>query len=55
MCKFCSDACIQKNIRDQIIEGLRDGDTVESLLEVKDLTLEMTIAKYRSLEAAKRQ
>ena len=28
-CKFCSDACIQKSIRDQIIEGLRDGDTAE--------------------------
>ena len=31
-CKFCSDACMQKSIRDQIIEGLRDGDTVEDLL-----------------------
>ena len=54
-CKFCFDACTQKNIRDQIIEGLIDGDTVESLLEVKDLTLETTIVKCRSLEAAKRQ
>ena len=26
-CKFCSDECNQKNIRDQIIEGISDGDT----------------------------
>lgn len=25
-CKFCSDNCTQKNIRDQIIKGLLDGD-----------------------------
>ena len=54
-CKFCSDACTQKNIRDQIIEGLIDGDTVEDLLKEKELTLATTISKCRSLEAAKRQ
>ena len=26
ICKFCSDACVQKRICDQIIEGLIDGD-----------------------------
>ena len=31
-CQVCSDACCQKNIRDQVIEGLLDGDTVENLL-----------------------
>ena len=25
-CKFCSETCSQKNLRDQIIEGLRDVD-----------------------------
>jgi hypothetical protein len=54
-CKFCSDECTQKNIRDQIIEGLIDGDTVEVLLREKDLTLETTITKCRGQEAAKRQ
>ena len=54
-CKFCSDECTQKNIRDQIIEGLIDGDTVEELLQEKDLTLAKTITKCRGLEAAKRQ
>ena len=53
-CKFCSDACMQKNIRDQIIEGLRDGDTVESLLQEAELTLATTITKCRSKEAAKK-
>ena len=39
-CNFCSDACIQKSLRDQIIEGLLDGNTVESFLQEADLTLE---------------
>ena len=54
-CSFCSDQCTQKNIRDQIIEGLLDGDTVEDLLKEKDLTLEKTITTCRTQEAAKRQ
>ena len=31
-CKFCSESCTEKNIRDQIIEGVSNGDTVEDLL-----------------------
>ena len=54
-CNFCSDECLQKNIRDQIVEGLLDGDTVEVLLQAKDLTLETAVAKCRAQEAAKRQ
>ena len=54
-CNFCTDECTQKNLRDQIIAGLVDGDTVESLLQKKELTLETTIAKCRAQEAAKRQ
>ena len=53
-CQFCSDACCQKNIRDQVIEGLLDGDTVENLLR-EDLTLVTTISKCRAQEAAKQQ
>ena len=44
-----------KNIRDQIIEGLVDGNTVEDLLQQKDLTLEVAITKRQAQEAAKRQ
>ena len=54
-CNFCSDACIQKSLRDEIIEGLLDGDTVEALLQEANLTLEQTISKCRAQEAAKRQ
>ena len=53
-CSFCSDLCMQKNLRDQIIEGLRDGETVESLLQEADLTLDVTIAKCRRKEATKK-
>ena len=54
-CNFCSDTCTQKNIRDQTIEGLLDGDIVEDLLKEKDLSLQSTVAKCRAHEAAKRQ
>ena len=54
-CKFCSDSCTQKNIRDQIIEGLLDGDAVEHLLKEKDLTLDTAISTCRAQEAAKKQ
>ena len=54
-CKFCSDECTQKSIRDQIVEGLLDGDTVEDLLKESELTLEATISKCRAQEAAKQQ
>ena len=54
-CNFCSDACMQKSWRDQIIEGLMDGDIVETLLREQELTLETTISKCRAQEAAKSQ
>ena len=53
-CKFCSDVCLEKNIRDQVIEGVCDGDTVEGLLQENDLLLAKTVAICRSKEAAKR-
>ena len=54
-CKFCSEECTQKNIRDQIIEGLIDGDAVETLLREKGLSLQAAMLKCRGQEAAKRQ
>ena len=47
-CNFCNNECTQKNIRDQIIAGLADGEAVEALLKEKDLTLETTLSKCRA-------
>ena len=54
-CYFCNDACTQKSLRDQIIEGLLDGDTVEHLLQEKDLSLDKTVHMRQAQEAAKKQ
>ena len=45
-CNFCFNDCMQKNIRDQVIEGILDGDTVENLLQVKDLSLDKINKRY---------
>ena len=56
-CNFCSDNCTRKNLCDQVIEGILDGDTrtVEDLLQEKDLSLARAIQIYQAQEAAKRQ
>ena len=54
MCKFCSNSCTKKCFRDQIIEGLRDPETIEDLLKEKDLMLEATIMHNRSCEAERK-
>ena len=48
MCNFCTTDCEQRSIRDQIIEGILDGETKEVLLRVKNLTLDATIDKCRA-------
>ena len=53
-CNFCNNECMQKALRDQIIEGLHDGGTIQELLQSKDLTLDQIITKCRGLEAAKK-
>ena len=45
---------MEKNIRDQVVEGVYDGDTVEDFLQENNLILARAIAKYRSKEAAKK-
>jgi len=55
LAKTCKFECLQKNIRDQIIEGLLVGDMVEDLLKEKDLSLDAAVAKCRAQEAAKKQ
>ena len=54
-CKFCTEECTRKNIRDQIIKGLLEGDTVEDLLRERDLSLDTAISKCRAQEAARKQ
>ena len=44
-----------KNIRDQLIDELLDGDTIESLLQEKELILDKAINKFQAQEAAKKQ
>ena len=46
---------MQKNMRDQIIEGILEGDTVKDLLQVKDLSLDKTIQICKAQEATKKQ
>ena len=54
-CKFFAKECTRKNICDQIIEGLLEGDTVEDLLQEQDLSLDTAISKCRAQEAARKQ
>ena len=54
-CNFCSDNSTRKNLRDQIIEGILDGNTVEELLQEKDLSLTRAIQIFQAQEMAKRQ
>jgi len=54
-CNFCSPLCVQKNVRDQIIKGLLDKDTVEHLLRQQELSLDNAITICRAQEAAKKQ
>ena len=52
---FCLETCTQKSIRNQIIEGLLDGDTVEVLLQENNLTLASAISKCQGQEATKKE
>ena len=53
-CNFCSQECTNKNMRNQIIKGLRDADAIEQLLKVSKLDLATTISTCRAQEAAKK-
>ena len=54
-CNFSSNECTQKNIRDQLIEGILNGDTVEDPLRLKNLTLDKAIQVCQAQEAVKKQ
>ncbi|XP_064384829.1 uncharacterized protein LOC135333732 [Halichondria panicea] len=53
-CNFCNNECLKRAIRDQIIEGLQDGDTIQELLRASDLTLDQAVTKCRGMEAVKK-
>ena len=53
-CNFCIKECAQKSIRDQNVESFLDGDAIHVSKE-RELTLNVTILKYRAQEAAKQQ
>ena len=42
-CNYCSDACADKAICEQIIKGICDDDIIEQLLHERKLTLENTV------------
>jgi len=50
--KFSNVGCLQKGLRDQIIEGLQHGEIIQELLQLKYLIVQV-IFKCRGLEAAK--
>ena len=54
-CNFCSEECAQKSIRDQIIKGISNGDTIKHLLWSPKLTSDTPINTCRVQEVAKRQ
>ena len=53
-CNFCSADCTQKNVRDQIIEGLLDADTIKQPLKESDLKLGKAISTCRTQKTAKK-
>ena len=46
---------MQKNMRDQLIDGIIDGDTIKDLLQIKDRILDRAIQVCQAQEAAKKQ
>ena len=54
-CNFCDDKCLQNSLRDQLVEGIIDPDTVQDLLKEQELTLEKAIQIFRAMEAAKKE
>ena len=53
-CNFCDDKCVEKVLRDQLIEGLMDNNTVEDLLKIKELTLDVAISNAEACVSAKK-
>ena len=54
-CNFCNNNCLQSNLRDQLVDGVSDPDTVCELLKEQNLTLEKAIDVGRAMETAKKE
>ena len=54
-CNFCNNNCLLSNLRDQLVGGIIDPDTVRDLLKEPNLTLEKAIDTCRAMEAAKKE
>ena len=52
-CDFC-ETCVDIRLRDRIISGIRDEETLKRLLEINDISLEKTIDICRACENASR-
>ena len=53
-CNYCSEECTNKEaIRDQFIEGISDGDTVEQLLRERKFTLDKAMSISCAHKSAK--
>ena len=53
LCDFCTH-CMDDRIRDQIVSGVRDEETLKRLLEVKDVPLKQAIDICRACESVSR-
>ncbi len=51
----CNNDCLQHSLRDQLVEGVIDRETVQDLLKEQTLTLEKAINTCRAMEAAKKE
>ena len=40
-CGFCDEACLEQNILEQLVEGLRDKTVSQKLLAIPDLTVQV--------------
>ena len=42
-CAFCNNACLDENVVEQLVEGLRNRDVAQELLDIPDLNLQMAV------------
>ena len=54
-CSFCNNNCLQSNLRDQLVDGVIDPDTVQEFLKEQNRTLEKAMDTGRAMEAAKKE
>ena len=45
-CGFCDEACLEQNVLEQLVEGLRDKTVAQKLLAIPDLTVQVDRHKH---------